>query len=244
MSNPNTPLLRGMVRGAYDLQTLRIQAGNRIVANFKTKIGQAPGESEDTLEDAPKEVLKILRENFKKLTDGVKKFPRRKDFKGNEIISSFAELTLIQNYLYLEEAEKQAMKHIEAEVKAHPLWDAYLKDVRGVAGALSGVLISEIDIAKARHPSSLWAYAGLDVVTKWHLQGTSITLGNLAKGIPTLNIPGLSSSDMQRISSGPSVARPREQVWQCKSAYALINYRAACATPWTSLGVSPMIVWS
>ena len=33
---------------------------------------------------------------------------------------------------------------------------------------MSAVVISEIDIAKARYPSSLWAYAGLDVVaTDW-----------------------------------------------------------------------------
>ena len=50
--------LRVMVRGAYDLQKLRIQMGNRIVGNFKAKLGQAPGESEDDALDA--EGKKIL----------------------------------------------------------------------------------------------------------------------------------------------------------------------------------------
>ena len=44
--------IRVMVRGAYDLQKLRIQIGNRIVGNFKAKLGQAPGESEDESLDA------------------------------------------------------------------------------------------------------------------------------------------------------------------------------------------------
>jgi len=40
--------LKILVRGAYDLQKQRIQTGNRIVGNFKAKLGQSPGESEDT----------------------------------------------------------------------------------------------------------------------------------------------------------------------------------------------------
>lgn len=34
----NNPL-RTLVRGAYDIQKLRIQSGNRIVGNFKAKLG-------------------------------------------------------------------------------------------------------------------------------------------------------------------------------------------------------------
>ena len=34
--------IRMMVRGTYDLQKLRIQMGNRIVGNFKSKLGQQP----------------------------------------------------------------------------------------------------------------------------------------------------------------------------------------------------------
>jgi hypothetical protein len=63
----NTPIktvrpIRTMVRGAYDLQKLRIQVGNRIVANFKTKVGQLPGMKEEALDDAAKELLAQLRE--------------------------------------------------------------------------------------------------------------------------------------------------------------------------------------
>jgi len=42
--------LKTMVRGVYDMQKMRIQMGNRIVGNFKAKLGQAPSEKEDELD--------------------------------------------------------------------------------------------------------------------------------------------------------------------------------------------------
>ncbi len=98
--------LRVMVRGAYDLQKLRIQMGNRIVGNFKAKLGQAPGESEDASLDAEgKKILNDLRAHYRKITDGVKTYPRQKSFKGDEVISSYTELCLIGQYVDLESSE-------------------------------------------------------------------------------------------------------------------------------------------
>ena len=42
--------LKTIVRGAYDIQKNRIQTGNRLVGNFKAKLGQAPSEKEDTID--------------------------------------------------------------------------------------------------------------------------------------------------------------------------------------------------
>jgi hypothetical protein len=39
--------IKTMVRGAYDIQQLRIQMGNRIVMNFKAKLGQEPSQPDD-----------------------------------------------------------------------------------------------------------------------------------------------------------------------------------------------------
>lgn len=73
--NPTTEATRSnlkiLVRGAYDIQKLRIQTGNRVVANFKAKLGQEPSQSEDTLSEEAKEVLRQLRTKNKKITDGV-----------------------------------------------------------------------------------------------------------------------------------------------------------------------------
>ena len=43
----NASNLKSIVRGAYDIQALRIQMGGRIVANFKSKLGMEPSVKED-----------------------------------------------------------------------------------------------------------------------------------------------------------------------------------------------------
>ncbi len=87
--------LKTMVRGAYNLQKLRIQMGNRIVGNFKAKLGQEPGKKEDELDAAGKLILVNLRRSHKKLTDGVKTFPRYAMFTGDDLNSTYTELCLI-----------------------------------------------------------------------------------------------------------------------------------------------------
>ena len=90
--------LRTIVRGAYDIQKNRIQTGNRLVNNFKAKLGLAPSEKEDKLDKAGQMVLKNLRQSHKLLTDGVASFPRQATFKGDEVISDYTELCLVDNY--------------------------------------------------------------------------------------------------------------------------------------------------
>ena len=49
--------LRSTVNGAYQIQKLRIQTGNRIVANFKIELGQKPGTSEEDMDKKGKKIL-------------------------------------------------------------------------------------------------------------------------------------------------------------------------------------------
>jgi hypothetical protein len=155
-----------MVRGAYDLQKLRIQTGNRIVANFKTKLGQAPSHPEEELEEEEQEVLVDLRRRYKKLTDGVKVFPKQATFKGDEVISSYTELCLLAQYVSLEDQEATHFKRVEQILMEYPIYTEFLLKVKGCGPAMSAVILSEIDITKANYPSSLWKLAGYDVVTE------------------------------------------------------------------------------
>ncbi len=66
--------LKTLVRGAYDIQKLRIQMGNRIAANFRAKLGQSPSLSEDDLNKEAVKVLKDLRLRYHKITDGITNF--------------------------------------------------------------------------------------------------------------------------------------------------------------------------
>lgn len=155
--------IRALVRGAYDIQKLRIQAGNRIVTNFKAKLGQVAGSSEEELEAVERTLLADLRNRYKKLAHAISKRKKQTEFKGDAVISSATEFFLIGEYLALESAEEGHFKQLERTLKGVPIWSRYLSGVKGIGPALAGVLISEIDIARARYPSSLWKYAGLDV---------------------------------------------------------------------------------
>ena len=80
------------------------------------------------------------------------------------LIKSKLDYELMGTYMSLIETEEQMTKIIDKEVKAHPLWDAFFKDVKGCGPLMSAVCIAYFDIHKARHVSSFWKYAGLDTV--------------------------------------------------------------------------------
>lgn len=157
-------MIRAMTKGVYDIQQLRIQMGNRIVANFRNKSGIEPGTKEANSEREKTNLLKTVRRRYYRMTDGIAEISRRVKFEYDGIISDYSELCLVQLYISSVEQEEQHMKKLGQMVEQHPLWDAFLKDVKGVGGAMAGVIISEFDIHKAKYVSSMWKYAGLDVV--------------------------------------------------------------------------------
>ena len=175
--------LKTIVRGAYDIQKNRIQTGNRLVGNFKAKLGQAPSEKEDTIDKEGQQVLLNLRRSHKLLTEGVASFPRQATFKGDEVISDYTELCLVDNYLELEAQEKSHFRRLGNILKGYPIYNEFLLGVTGVGPAMAGVMLSEIDITKAEYPSSLHKYAGLDVASdgqgrsrkKEHLEDSEYT---------------------------------------------------------------------
>ena len=185
MDNPQyeeRQAVRTVVRGTYDIQNLRIQTGNRIVANFKARLGQAPSEKEETMDKEAKDILANLRKEFDRITDGVAIFPRASSFKGTELISSYTELTLMDEYLALEKAEKNSFKRLGHILKDFGVWTEFLEGIRGVGPTIAGVIVSEINIYAAEYPSSIHKYAGLDVVNgagrsrkKEHLSKSSYT---------------------------------------------------------------------
>ena len=156
---------RAAVRGTYDLQKLRIQIGNRIVGNFKVKLGQAPGESEKVLPKDAEEILEILRLSYNRVTDGVANFPSKSKFKDEEgVISNYTELCLISEYFEVEEREKKHFERFTGMLEEQELYTEFLKPIKGIGKAMAGIVMTEIDITQAEYPSSLWKYAGLDVV--------------------------------------------------------------------------------
>lgn len=187
-------LIRPVVRGTYDLQALRITMGNRIAGNFKAKLGQSPGATEeDSLSAEAKEILDKLRTSYKLIGSAVAVFKKTKGepkpFVGDALIESATELVLVEQYLDLEDQEMRAFKRLGKLLEGIPIYRDYLSTIKGIGPAMAAVIISEIDIRKAKYPSSLHAYAGLDVATTWVLQSTTVRATNLAKSDPMLQIP-------------------------------------------------------
>jgi len=154
--------LKAMVRGCYDIQKIRIQTGNRIVANFRAKLGLESSEKEKDNKDA-NTLLNKIRKDYKLITNGIVGLPTRKKFKGSGVISEYAELVLVHSYHFNLQQEEKLFSLLGKMLIDFPVWNNYLSDVMGVGPAMAGVIISEIDIEKAQYPSSLWKYAGLDV---------------------------------------------------------------------------------
>lgn len=171
---PKNEIIRAIVRGTYDIQKLRIQMGNRIVANFKYKLGYVSnGMTEDQLQKQAKQILDLLRIDYKCITNGVitegdelmaNKLPKEKNFKPGKIIDNFSELVLFSAYVNLMVHEKENFNNLEKILKGIPIYDTFLTHVDGLGKQMAGVIISEIDIYKTNYVSSLWKRAGLDVV--------------------------------------------------------------------------------
>ena len=173
-------IIRTMVRGTYDIQKLRVGMGNRITRNFKSKLGytEANGMTEDDLEKQNKKVLKILSDSYKRITDGIVadsnltegtdavfgKFPSAKQFKGDKVISTWAELTLVEGYMSLLRDEERQFSRLGAMLTGIPIYDQFLSQVDGLGVQMAGVIISEIDISISEYPSSLQKYTGIDTV--------------------------------------------------------------------------------
>lgn len=157
--------LRTLVRSTYDLQKIRIQMGNRIAAQFKVKLGQAPGQSEDDLSDDAQAILKVLRQSYNRITDGLVLDKRwsKIQFTGDGIIDTVTELALVSQYIEIDATEKRQFRRFEDLLEQYPIYNTFLSKVPGCGPAMSGVILSEIDITKAKYPSSIWQYAGLDV---------------------------------------------------------------------------------
>lgn len=160
-------ILRAMTFSVYDLQMLRIQTGLRLCANFRSKLGliDDPTTKDEEKEEA-KKIIVQLKQSYTRLTDGIARnrtLPEESGFVGDELISTYTELVLVDQYMRVEKNERQQFNQFDHVLKQIPIYNEYLKDVVGIGPAMSAVLISYFDPAKAERISDFWAYAGLDL---------------------------------------------------------------------------------
>lgn len=158
-------LLRAQVETFLDFQRERIAFGNRLIANFRYKMGLDPKNPNDR---EIKELYRRLKVEASRLTDAIAKVGKKKAFKQfkreDGLISAPFELDYVKQYFDAQEREKQALKIVEKLLDYFPIWTEWLVNVEGVGPAIGGYLVSWLDPAKAPRPSSFWRYAGLHVV--------------------------------------------------------------------------------
>ena len=159
-----TTSLKALVQGAYDLQKLRVQAGNRICQSFYQSHGVAPGEKpKDEMDAEDQKVLKRVLAEYKLLAAGLSKRDPKKTFKPTKYLPEFSTVQLVAQYQRLSQVEELAFKDIETALIGLPIYEQFLKSVTGCGPAMSGVLLATLDIHRATYPSQFWAAAGLDV---------------------------------------------------------------------------------
>lgn len=158
-------IIRQEVETFYDSQHVRIQTGNRLVANFRNRIGVTPDDKEE--DPSGVDVLRTLKLRFEKITEGlaVTDLSRRRKFKYDGIITDYGELYLVGDWIRLMKREQDLQRNLQYRVEEHDIWHEFLKDVKGAGPAMGAVIIAYYDMHKAPYVSSLWSYTGLDVAS-------------------------------------------------------------------------------
>ena len=198
MSNPidaKQEEIRALYRGLEDIKKLRIATGNRLVAALNSSIGVGCGKPKDEVEDKELDkVLKTIESEYKRITDFYaengtkvritdKKLANFDDGaeKHIQFIKTAVDYDLVDSYMNLLESENKHSATLAKVVETHPLWNKFFKDAKGCGINLAACCIATLNIFEARHASSFWRYAGIDVVKVLDADGNIVGEGRSTK---------------------------------------------------------------
>lgn len=175
--------IRNLISNVYDLQKLRIAAGNRLIQSFYSQLGVKPSESPDDLTGDAKNLLDAIRKEYEMISEVATEIAGDKDAKMSTVkkairlinegtfedkvlksIRNDVDFRLVKSYNLMVESEKEATDALDKIVKSHPLWDKFFSKIKGCGTLMSAVCIAYFDPYKARHASSFLKYCGLDTV--------------------------------------------------------------------------------
>lgn len=180
--------IRCLIANVYDLQKLRISAGNRLVQSFYLQLRVAPSTSPDDVDKEEKKMIDRLKAEYKRITDAVAennksiksniKALRESDEEGKHLtlIRNDQDFKLVESYTYLLKAEEESTKSLDKYVKQHKLWDAFFADIKGCGTLMSAVCIAYLDPYVAKYPSSFFRYCGMDTVQDEDKDGNKLYL--------------------------------------------------------------------
>lgn len=200
-------VLRSSVRGHYDIQEVRMSTAQRLCTNVLVKLGVDPGTKIDDSDPLIQKLMKVLLEEYTTITEAMvmhhhtlKRALRESD----GVISDATEYALIRAYVSLKEEEAHLKSKLKGYLELHfDVWNDFLKSIAGVGELMGGVIISEFDIHKARYVTSLWKYAGLDVIEVTDDNGTRME-GRGRKKSHQRDIPYVNKKGEEKIKKGLS----------------------------------------
>ena len=186
-SRGNKQQIRCLISNVYDIQKLRIASGNRIVQSFYIQLGVNPSESPDNAEKEQKKMIDQLKKEYQRITDGmvengvslkrqIKTLQADKEENPLELIRNDMDYKLMDSYMMLHKSEDEAIKILDKYVQAHPLYEAFFKDIKGCGTLMSAICIAYLDPRKANHVSSFFKYCGLDTVQDTDKDGNKLFL--------------------------------------------------------------------
>lgn len=203
-NNERKQLIRAYISNVYDIQKLRISAGNRIVQSLYIQLGIKPSTSPEDADKESVNLINVLKKEYKRITDAVvnndittKKAIKQlmsgeKALRGSsdamagsstkptddgfilKYITDDKVYGLVSSYMKLLESEEGLIKVLDKEVKAHPLYERFFSHVKGCGTLMSAMCIAYLDIEKARHVSCFWRYCGIDTVQDKDKEGNLI----------------------------------------------------------------------
>lgn len=193
-SRENKQQIRCLISNIYDMQKLRIAAGNRITQSFYIQLGIKPSESPDKADKEEKKMIDKLKQEYSRIADGiaengisVKKQIAELNKSDDEsqrlkYIRNDMDYKLMDSYIMLLKSEEEATKVLDKYVKAHPLHEAFFSTVKGCGTLMSAMCIAYLDPRKADHVSSFFKYCGLDTVQDTDKEGNKLFLAQDGSG--------------------------------------------------------------
>jgi hypothetical protein len=158
--------MKMMVSTYYDLQKTRTSTGNRLVGNFLLRIG---GKDNMKSDDEDKKIIEQIVGDWNSLADELTSSTKIRNYFANHdrrdgFIASEYEHVMTKNYLSIRQNEIAAYKDLTNFVKKFPIYTEFLSKIKGCGPAMSAILIAKLNPYAAKHTSSFWKYAGLDVI--------------------------------------------------------------------------------
>lgn len=201
-------ILRSSVRGHYDIQEVRMSTAQRLCTNILVKLGVDPGKKIDDSDPLIKKLMKMLLEEYKLITEAMVEHHHtlKKALQESDgVISDATEFALIRAYVNLKYEEAHLKSKVEGYLDTHfDLWNDFIKHFAGFGPLMGGVIISEFDIHKAHYVTSLWKYAGLDVVEVTDKKGNKRMEGRGRKESHQRKIPYIDKHGDPKVKMGLS----------------------------------------